>query len=327
MGASPLTPSTVSAGSASAASCAVLHSFRDTLRERVAVVEVAVLALLGGPDPRPGTGGGHDQLTAAIRAAHQLAGLGNLGGEAIAELANRARQAEALLAETVARREAALPTPADSATLASLAELALPLRELLEAVLDAASPAAAPATATATSPPASPGTFPPAFPPASPIAAGRPGSSRAVSPLTSTLGRPAVTPAPAVTPLRTVDVVIVEDDRVLCTMVERALTDRGYTVAVFCEGSTALTALTGGAGALGARLVLLDLDLPGLDGLAVLRGLAVAGSLARLRVMALTARSGDSDVVEVLQAGAIDHISKPVSLPVLLARVAVGLQR
>ena len=73
-------------------------------------------------------------------------------------------------------------------------------------------------------------------------------------------------------------------------------------------------------------MVLLDVNLPGLDGLAVLRRLAHDGVLWRTRVIMLTFRSAENEVVEALELGAFDHVPKPFSLPVLLQRIRRTLQ-
>jgi DNA-binding response OmpR family regulator len=65
--------------------------------------------------------------------------------------------------------------------------------------------------------------------------------------------------------------------------------------------------------------------LPGLDGLSVLRKLAEAGVLRSTRVIMLTLRSSDAEVLEALELGAFDHVAKPFSVPVLLHRIARAL--
>lgn len=73
--------------------------------------------------------------------------------------------------------------------------------------------------------------------------------------------------------------------------------------------------------------MLLDVDLPGLDGLSVLRRLARDDVLSRTRVIMLTARAGEAEVVEALELGAFDHVAKPFSVPVLMQRVRCALRR
>jgi DNA-binding response OmpR family regulator len=71
----------------------------------------------------------------------------------------------------------------------------------------------------------------------------------------------------------------------------------------------------------GARVVLLDADLPGVDVPAVLRTLSRDRVLERTRVIVLTVRSHESEVVQALDEGAFDHVAKPFSVPILLQRV------
>ena len=73
-------------------------------------------------------------------------------------------------------------------------------------------------------------------------------------------------------------------------------------------------------------MLLLDVDLPGLNGLGVLRRLAHDGVLQRTRVIMLTVQSAESEVLEALELGACDHGVKPFSLPVLLQRMRHTLQ-
>jgi DNA-binding response OmpR family regulator len=74
-------------------------------------------------------------------------------------------------------------------------------------------------------------------------------------------------------------------------------------------------------------LIVLDVDLPGLDGLSVLRRLAQDGVLNRTRVIVLTARAGEREVLEALELGAYDHVAKPFSVPVLMQRVRRAMTR
>ncbi len=67
--------------------------------------------------------------------------------------------------------------------------------------------------------------------------------------------------------------------------------------------------------------MLLDVDLPGMDGHAVLRRLARDRVLERTRVIVLTVRAHEAEVVQALEEGAFDHVSKPFSVPILLQRI------
>ncbi|MEJ7823808.1 MAG: response regulator [Solirubrobacteraceae bacterium] len=125
----------------------------------------------------------------------------------------------------------------------------------------------------------------------------------------------------------TVDVAIVEDDAVLGRLLEHALQTRGYRTHLITDGVTAATELAAADPKILAPLLLLDWDLPGLDGLRVLRALRDGGVLERTQVIMLTARGAESEVLAALEAGAIDHITKPFSVPALMQRVRRAVER
>ncbi len=124
-----------------------------------------------------------------------------------------------------------------------------------------------------------------------------------------------------------VDVVLVEDDDALAGVLLHGLTTRGYRVHRFHDGAEAAAALEGPTPTLAARVVLLDWGLPSLDGLRVLRRLADSGALGRSRVIMLTARDSESEVLQALELGAFDHVAKPFSVPVLMQRVHRAMER
>lgn len=124
----------------------------------------------------------------------------------------------------------------------------------------------------------------------------------------------------------TVDVVMVDDDAVLAELVRHALETRGYTTLIISDGRIAIDTLTGVA-PLRSRLLLLDVDLPGLDGLAVLRQLTAAGVTATTPTIMLTVRASEREVLESLRSGAVDHVTKPFSMPVLMERIRLALER
>lgn len=123
------------------------------------------------------------------------------------------------------------------------------------------------------------------------------------------------------------DIVVVDDDDVLASLLIDSLQTRGYRTRRFADGQEAADALSGASPAIAPSLILLDVDLPGLDGLAVLRQLARDEVLERTRVIMLTAHSGEAEVVEALELGACDHVSKPFSIPILIQRIRRALRR
>jgi diguanylate cyclase (GGDEF)-like protein len=123
------------------------------------------------------------------------------------------------------------------------------------------------------------------------------------------------------------DVLVVEDDEVIGDLLSRALETRGHRTVRIGDGEEAVAALTGDGPRLSAQVVLLDVDLPGLDGLSVLAHLREAGALRDTKVLMLTARTSDQEILKALELGAVDHVAKPFSVPVLMQKVRRSLER
>jgi diguanylate cyclase (GGDEF)-like protein len=126
-------------------------------------------------------------------------------------------------------------------------------------------------------------------------------------------------------PTNVVDVVLVEDDDSVADVVEHALSLRNFEFIRYSDGAEAASALS--EQRVKCRVVLLDVGLPSLDGFGVLQHLQKAGVLAETRVMMLTARSSEAEMLRALGLGAADHITKPFSIPVLLGRLDQTLSR
>jgi two-component system, OmpR family, response regulator MprA len=122
--------------------------------------------------------------------------------------------------------------------------------------------------------------------------------------------------------MQAASVLVVEDDEKLAAALRRALEYASLAVTVVHDGPTALV--------LAARdrpdLVILDVMLPGLDGIGVCRALRAAGG-RRPMVLMLTARDATADRVAGLDAGADDYLVKPFEYEELLARVRALLRR
>ena len=127
-------------------------------------------------------------------------------------------------------------------------------------------------------------------------------------------------------PADRVDVAIVNHDEALAGMLLEGLAARGHSARWFRDGAVAATALAGPAREVTARVVVLDHDLPGLDGPAVLGRLAEAGVLAGSRVIVLTATGDQANSLAVLAAGAFDHLAKPVGPQALLRSIRLALR-
>lgn len=116
-------------------------------------------------------------------------------------------------------------------------------------------------------------------------------------------------------------VLVVDDDAPVRRMLARTLTAGGYEVTVAADGGQALAAAERAA----PDAVVLDVGLPGMDGLAVCRRLRANGLAAP--ILLLTARDAVSDRVAGLDAGADDYVVKPVATDELLARLRAHLRR
>jgi DNA-binding response OmpR family regulator len=116
-------------------------------------------------------------------------------------------------------------------------------------------------------------------------------------------------------------VLLVEDDRDIAEPLARALAREGYEVAEAQDGWLALDAVLGSP----PDLIILDIGLPGLNGLDVCRH--VRETRPDVPILMLTARDGELETIAGLDAGADDYVTKPFRLAVLLARVRAMLRR
>ena len=116
-------------------------------------------------------------------------------------------------------------------------------------------------------------------------------------------------------------ILVVDDDAPIRRMLERTLAAEGYAVESVADGGEALAAVERSA----PDLIVLDVTMPGVDGLAVCRRLRAKGLATP--VLLLTARDEVPDRVAGLDAGADDYLVKPFALRELLARVRALLRR
>jgi two-component system, OmpR family, KDP operon response regulator KdpE len=115
-------------------------------------------------------------------------------------------------------------------------------------------------------------------------------------------------------------VLVVEDDPQLVRALVLNLQARHYVVDAAPDGATALRL----AAARQPDVVLLDLGLPGMDGVDVIKGLR---GWTRVPILVLSARQGSDEKVAALDAGADDYITKPFSMNELLARLRAAVRR
>ena len=115
-------------------------------------------------------------------------------------------------------------------------------------------------------------------------------------------------------------VLIIDDDRELCDMVVRLLKREGYAVEQCSDGSRGLSAALSGR----FEVVLLDIMMPGIDGLHLLRELRAK---SQVHVIMLTAKGEEIDRVVGLELGADDDLAKPFYSRELIARIRAVLRR
>ena len=115
----------------------------------------------------------------------------------------------------------------------------------------------------------------------------------------------------------TATLLVVDDNEENRDMLSRRLARRGYTVEIAESGARALEML----GEAEVDLVLLDIDMPGMSGLEVLKALRATTTRSDLPVIMATARDQGEDIVQALNLGANDYVTKPLDFPVVIARV------
>lgn len=118
-------------------------------------------------------------------------------------------------------------------------------------------------------------------------------------------------------------IVLVEDDESIRTMLEYYFKSQNHEVMAFESGEAMFEAL----GSTVPELCILDIMLPGMSGLEILRRLRSTPSTQRTPVIMLTARAAEMDKVTGLEQGADDYITKPFGLMELQARVKAVLRR
>jgi DNA-binding response OmpR family regulator len=116
-------------------------------------------------------------------------------------------------------------------------------------------------------------------------------------------------------------ILVVEDERRMAEVLRQAFVEEGYTVSVAMDGREGLSLAETG----GFDLIVLDVMLPGISGFEIARRLRARRNQTPL--LMLTARDSTKDMVEGLDTGADDYLTKPFSFEVLLARVRAVSRR
>ena len=118
-------------------------------------------------------------------------------------------------------------------------------------------------------------------------------------------------------------IAVIEDDADIAFTIRVNLEREGYAVSTYTNGHEGLLAVQQG----GFDFLVLDLNLPDLDGFTICRELRRAPVTAGLPILMLTARTSEADRIMGLELGADDYLAKPFSVRELVARVAAILRR
>lgn len=119
------------------------------------------------------------------------------------------------------------------------------------------------------------------------------------------------------------NILIVEDEKDILELIKYSLGKEGYQVTGLTSGEEALKA----ARLIKPDLIVLDLMLPGLDGLEICKILKNDSRTGHIPIIMLTAKGEDSDIVAGLEVGADDYVTKPFSPKVLIARIRAFFRR
>lgn len=115
-------------------------------------------------------------------------------------------------------------------------------------------------------------------------------------------------------------IVIIEDEKNICSFISRILEPEGYRVITSNTGRNGLQHINSNH----PDLILLDLGLPDMDGIEVIKRIR---TWSNMPIIVISARSEESDKIEALDAGADDYLTKPFSVEELLARLRVTERR
>ena len=118
-------------------------------------------------------------------------------------------------------------------------------------------------------------------------------------------------------------IVIIDDEQDILELLRYNLDKIGYRTTCLLDGESAIKEIRESI----PDLILLDLMLPGIDGLDVCRILKNSKQTAKIPIIMITAKGEDTDVVKGLEIGADDYVTKPFSLKVLFARVNALIRR
>lgn len=117
-------------------------------------------------------------------------------------------------------------------------------------------------------------------------------------------------------------VLVVDDDKTLCGLIEYKLKKKGYDVSIALDGHEAKSALESER----FDALVLDIMMPKMDGFHLLRMLQGSKEMAPKATLVLSARNEEDDILRAFELGAVDYVTKPFSIDVLVARIGVALE-
>ncbi|MBI5274504.1 MAG: response regulator transcription factor [Chlamydiales bacterium] len=118
------------------------------------------------------------------------------------------------------------------------------------------------------------------------------------------------------------NILLIEDDLDLAQLLVLTLTSAGYTVAHFDNGKDSIKYISVAENMANMSLVILDRMLPDMDGVEILKKLQENKKI-EVPVLILSALSADEDVIHGLKLGAIDYMTKPFNLKILMEKISL----
>lgn len=118
-------------------------------------------------------------------------------------------------------------------------------------------------------------------------------------------------------------ILVIEDEKDISLLLEYNLKQEGFQVHVVSDGKEALPSIK----KISPDLIILDIMLPNLDGIEILKRIKFDAKLKQIPVIMLTAKSSDVDIVSALEIGADDYVTKPFSPAVLIARIRMAFRK
>ncbi|MBN2080991.1 response regulator [bacterium] len=117
-------------------------------------------------------------------------------------------------------------------------------------------------------------------------------------------------------------VLVVDDDSTLCGLLEYKLKRKGFKVTLCGDGQAAMEELQRSK----VDVLLLDIMMPRMDGFHLLRVLQDPENVVPRAIVVLSARGDEDDILKAFELGAIDYVTKPFSVNVLIARIEIALK-